>query len=163
MYIVAYSAINRIYNTKGEHGPPAIERPPKKKFVSSVEIQLVIPFKPHVLFLIFRSVPESIRQAARDHVHQTQAHRRAPDDTSGTPFLQELLFASAGQEKVQTRPGRTDTRAVLLEALQIGVGGEEKDGRERHGEELERAQMLRRYEGCEQRRWKGRFCVDKFP
>lgn len=94
------------------------------------------------LLLFLLPLPQRVRQSSTHQIHQTQSHRRAAHNAPHTPPLHKGLSPPAREQQIQTRPRGADPRAVGLIALEVGVACKEQDGREEHGEELERAHVL---------------------
>lgn len=52
------------------------------------------------------------------------------------------VFSTQGQKSIQTTPRGGDACGILLIPVQIEVAGEQQDGREDHGQGLERPRVL---------------------
>ena len=102
------------------------------------------------LRIILLLLAKRVRQATTDHVRNTKTNRRTPHQSSYTKLATETLLPPSSKNQVCRAPGGSQTGAVGLEAVDVEVGAEEKDGREEHGQCLERAHVLGDDEGCEE-------------
>ena len=97
----------------------------------------------NLLFIVlFFPLPKGICQSTPDQIRKAEPHGCSPHKPSCTEFLHEWLFPTSCQQQIQARPGSRQPSTIDNEALEVGVAGEQKHGREDHGKRLERTHML---------------------
>ena len=102
------------------------------------------------LRIILLLLAKRIRQPTTNHVRNTKTNSRAPHQPSHAKLATETLLPPSRKNQVCRAPGGRQAGAVGLEAVDVEVGAEEEDGREEHGQCLERAHVLSDDEGCEE-------------
>ena len=105
------------------------------------------------LFLFLLPLAQSVRQPTANHINQAQTHCRTADNSPRAPFLHKRLLPATREQQVQPGPRRADTGCIGFEALDVGIAGEYKDGREKHGKGLEWSHVLCGDESGEQGGW----------
>lgn len=111
------------------------------------------------LRIILLPLAKCIRQSTTNHVRNTKTNSRTPHQPSRAKLATETLLPPSSENQVCRAPGSCQTGAVGLETVDVEVGAEEKDGREEHGQRLERAHVLGDDQGCEKGWGKGVLCV----
>lgn len=102
------------------------------------------------LRIVLLLLAKRIRQPTTNHVRNTKTNSRAPHQPSHAKLATETLLPPSRKNQVCRAPGGCQAGAVGLEAVDVEVGAEEEDGREEHGQCLERAHVLGDHEGCEE-------------
>lgn len=151
--IVMYIASAEVYLTGRVAGstpfPLPFPVPSTENTLHTTPLSIPRPTYTH-LRIILLLLAERIRQPTTNHVRNTKTNSRAPHQPSHTKLATETLLPPARKNQVCRAPGGCQTGAVGLEAVDVEVGAEEEDGREEHGQGLERAHVLGDDEGCEE-------------
>ena len=151
--IVMYIASAKVYLTGRVAGstpfPLTIPYPSPKNTLHTTPSRSPSPTYKY-LRIILLLLAKRIRQPATNHVRNTKTNSRTPHQPSHAKLATETLLPPSSEHQVCRAPGGCQTSAVGLEAVDVEVGAEEEDGREEHGQCLERAHVLGDDEGCEE-------------
>lgn len=85
------------------------------------------------LRIILLPLAKRIRQPTTNNIRNTKTNRRTPHQPSHAKLAAEALLPPSSKYQVCCAPGGCQAGAVGLEAVDVEVGAEEKDGREEHG------------------------------
>ena len=100
--------------------------------------------------IVLVPLAKRISQPTTHHVRNTKTDSRTPHQSSRAKLATKTLLPPSSKHQIRRAPSRSQTRAVGLEAVDVEVGTKEQDGREEHGQCLERAHVLGDDEGCEE-------------